>query len=83
MPLKILLVVVIFLIPMIPTFWALMDIPKRRFPVWKSKVIWFAVVATLPVVGALLYIFLIRHKTQPIQSMEPSPPREEDIRTDA
>ncbi|MEM5790172.1 MAG: PLDc N-terminal domain-containing protein [Syntrophobacteraceae bacterium] len=83
MPLKILLLVAIFLIPMIPTFWAILDIPKRQFPTWKSKVIWFAVVSTLPVIGAMLYIFFVRRKTQPIRSPEPSTTLEEEIKTDA
>jgi len=83
MPFRIMLVALIFMIPMIPTFWALIDIPKRQFPQWKSKVIWFAVVATVPFAGAMLYILFIRRHTQPKLCMQPSTPREEEIRSDA
>ena len=47
---------VIVIIPVIPTMWAIVDLPKRRFSSTKSKVIWFAVVSTLPCLGAILYI---------------------------
>ncbi|MEN6439085.1 MAG: PLDc N-terminal domain-containing protein [Syntrophobacter sp.] len=83
MPFRIMFVALLFMIPMIPTFWALIDIPKRQFPQWKSKVIWFAIVSTVPFAGAMLYILFIRRHTQPKPRLEPSTPREEEIRTDA
>jgi hypothetical protein len=66
MPFKILLVVLIVMLPMIPTFWAIIDIPKRRFASRAKKIIWFAVVATLPFFGAMLYIFIARRSTEPV-----------------
>jgi hypothetical protein len=45
-----------------------MDLPKRRFSSTTSKVIWFAVVSTLPCLGATLYILLARRNTQPENS---------------
>ncbi|MFZ2445367.1 MAG: PLD nuclease N-terminal domain-containing protein [Syntrophobacteraceae bacterium] len=83
MPLKILLVVLIFALPLIPTFWAILDIPKRQFSSVKAKLLWFGLVATLPFIGAMIYIFLGRRHTQPLQDPTPPTPREEDIRTDA
>ncbi|MHC1726791.1 MAG: PLD nuclease N-terminal domain-containing protein [Syntrophobacteraceae bacterium] len=65
---KIIVLVLIFLIPLIPTFWAILDIPRRRFPSTKSKMIWFAVVSTLPCVGGIFYFLLGRRQTQPIGS---------------
>lgn len=65
---RILLVALILFLPLIPTFWAILDIPRRRFSSLKAKVIWFAVVSTLPVIGAILYFSLARRKTQPINS---------------
>jgi hypothetical protein len=65
MPFKILLVFLLFAIPIMPTFWALQDIPKRRFDDRKKKLLWFALVATLPCLGAVLYILLVRRHTQP------------------
>ncbi|MGO9553931.1 MAG: PLDc N-terminal domain-containing protein [Syntrophobacteraceae bacterium] len=46
--------------------WAIVDLPGRRFSSTKSKVIWFAVVSTLPCLGAILYILLVRRNTQPL-----------------
>ena len=65
-PLSLLILIVIVIIPMIPTFWAIVDLPKRRFSSTKSKVIWFAVVSTLPCIGATLYFLLVRRNTQPL-----------------
>jgi hypothetical protein len=67
MPFKILLVVVVLLLPMAPTFWAILDIPKRRFSSTKRKIVWFLVVATLPCLGAILYITLARRHTGPVE----------------
>ena len=49
---------VIVAVPVIPTFWAIVDLPRRRFSSTKYKVIWFAVVSTLPCLGAALYFYL-------------------------
>ncbi len=66
MPFKILLVGIILILPLLPTFWAILDIPKRRFSSYKSKMIWFLVVSTLPFVGAIFYIALARRHTEPL-----------------
>lgn len=64
---KVILLLLIFSIPLIPTFWAILDIPKRRFASTKRKVLWFLTVSSLPCVGAVLYIFLGRRSTEPIE----------------
>ena len=64
--LNLLILIAIVIIPIIPTFWAIVDLPKRRFPSTKSKVIWFAIVSTLPCLGATLYFLLVRRNTQPL-----------------
>lgn len=66
MPHRILLIIFVLLIPWIPTLWAILDVPRRRFPSTRGKVIWFAVVSLLPVLGAILYISLVRRNTQPL-----------------
>ena len=76
MPLKLLILVAIFVLPLAPTFWAIQDIPRRRFATPRKKLAWFAVVSTLPFLGAMLYILIARRHTQPAQS--PSP----DLTTD-
>jgi uncharacterized membrane protein YhaH (DUF805 family) len=67
MPLKILLIVLLFVLPITPTFWALQDIPRRRFPDRKKKLIWFLLVATLPCIGAMVYILFVRRSTVPTE----------------
>ena len=68
MPFKILIVVLILTLPMVPTFWAIFDIPKRRFPTRARKVIWFALVATFPFFGAVFYILFARRTTEPLSA---------------
>ena len=54
--LRILLLMILLLLPMVPTIWAIRDVAYRRFPSFKAKVIWFIVVTLVPVLGALVYI---------------------------
>jgi beta-lactamase regulating signal transducer with metallopeptidase domain len=54
--LRILLLIVLLLLPMVLTFWAIRDVARRSFSSLKAKVIWFAVVTLLPVLGALVYL---------------------------
>lgn len=63
--LKVLLVIILFGLPMVPTFWAIQDIPKRKFLSPRRKVVWFITVSTLPFIGAVAYIFFERKKTEP------------------
>jgi hypothetical protein len=66
MPFKLLLVIIVLALPLLPTFWAILDIPKRRFATTRMKFIWFFVVATLPFLGAIFYIIFARRHTQPV-----------------
>jgi hypothetical protein len=66
---RMLLVVVLLILPLIPTFWAILDIPKRRFSSIKKKIIWFVVVSSLPCVGALFYLALARRHTEPSETL--------------
>lgn len=72
MPLRMLLVMALFILPMVPTFWAIQDIPKRRFPTRRKKIGWFLLVSALPCVGALLYLLFIRKSTVPSMDEEVS-----------
>ena len=54
--LRILLLIVLLLLPIVPTLWAIRDVAYRRFPTTKAKVVWFLVVTLLPVLGALIYM---------------------------
>jgi hypothetical protein len=66
---RMLLVVILLILPLIPTFWAILDVPKRRFSSIKKKIIWFVVVSSLPCVGALLYLALARRHTEPSETL--------------
>lgn len=68
MPIKILVILSILALPLIPTFWAIQDIPKRKFPTPKKKIIWFLTVSTLPFIGAMFYIAIGRRQTQPLEN---------------
>ncbi len=59
---RILILAFIFLLPLVPTFWAIVDVAKRAFSDFRIKVIWFAIVTFIPVFGALLYFFYGRKK---------------------
>lgn len=63
---NILALIVILLLPLLPTFWAILDIPKRRFSSVRKKVLWFLLVSTFPFVGAMFYISVARRHTEPI-----------------
>jgi len=67
MPLKLVLIIAIFLLPLAPTFWAIVDIPKRRFATSKKKLLWFVTVSTLPFFGAVLYLLIARRHTTPME----------------
>jgi len=65
---RLVLLIILLLLPMVPTFWAILDIPKRRFSSVKKKIIWFLVVSGLPCVGALFYLALERRHTEPLET---------------
>jgi hypothetical protein len=62
--LRILLLVALLIIPMIPTFWAIRDVARSRFPSLTAKAVWFVVVTLLPVLGALAYIIAGRPRKE-------------------
>ena len=72
---RILILAFVFLLPMVPTFWAIIDVAKRAFSDFRIKVIWLAIVTFIPVFGALLYFFYGRKKYT--ISMEAKAPEDE------
>ncbi|MCX7821904.1 MAG: PLDc N-terminal domain-containing protein [Syntrophobacterales bacterium] len=67
--LSVILTLLLLFVPLIPTFWAIQDIPKRKFISPKRKIIWFFTVSTIPFFGALVYLIFERKKTEPIVYM--------------
>ena len=47
---------VILILPMVFTLWAIRHVVYGQFPTLKTKYLWLAVVTLLPVVGALIYL---------------------------
>ncbi len=80
MAINMVILMVILAIPLIPTFWAILDIPKRRFPTPRRKVVWFFTVSTLPFVGAVLYILFGRRNTLLLSDYAPTSVPEETSR---
>ena len=60
-----LLLMVIIALPLGVTFWAILDIPKRRFPEPRKQIRWLWIVATLPLIGAVFYLIAVRPNTEP------------------
>ena len=53
---NLIILLVILILPMVFTFWAIRDVAYGRFPTPQTKYIWLAVVTLLPVVGGLVYL---------------------------
>lgn len=68
MPLKMLMLAIIFGAPLVPTFWSILDIPKRRFASERQKLLWIFIVATLPFIGGMIYILFVRRTTEPLET---------------
>lgn len=45
----------ILLLPMVPTFWAIRDVAHRSFDDPQKKMIWLLIIIFLPVLGGLIY----------------------------
>lgn len=70
---KIVLVLILFVLPLVPTFWAIQDVPKRQFRSPRRKLLWFMSVSIFPFVGAVVYILFERKKTESINVFMPVP----------
>jgi len=53
---NLIILLVILILPMLLTFWAIRDVAYGQFPTLQTKYIWLVVVTLLPVVGALVYL---------------------------
>lgn len=66
MPENLVILIILLCLPLVPTFWAIVDIPKRKFPSSNKKLLWMGIVSTLPFFGAMVYILFVRRHTQPL-----------------
>lgn len=54
--------VIIWLLPMAPTFWSILDIWTHSFEDSQTKMLWLVITIFVPVFGGLAYIFWGRKK---------------------
>ncbi|MDD5153263.1 MAG: PLD nuclease N-terminal domain-containing protein [Desulfovibrionales bacterium] len=52
---RLIIVILILLLPMVPTFLAIRDVVHRPFDDPQKKMIWLLIVIFLPVLGGLIY----------------------------
>jgi hypothetical protein len=52
----------ILLLPMVPTFWAIVDIAHRDFSTLKKKALWGALIVFVPCLGGLVYLIFGRRQ---------------------
>jgi Phospholipase_D-nuclease N-terminal len=53
---NLIILLIILILPMVFTFWAIRDVVYGQFPTLQTKYVWLAVVTLLPVVGGLVYL---------------------------
>jgi hypothetical protein len=58
----ILLILLILLLPMVPTFWAIVDMAYRDFGTLKKKALWGVFVIGVPCLGGLVYLIFGRRQ---------------------
>ncbi|MCK4485968.1 MAG: PLDc_N domain-containing protein [Desulfobacterales bacterium] len=56
------LMVLILLLPMVPTFWAIVDVAHRDFGTLKKKALWGAFIVFVPCLGGLVYLIFGRRQ---------------------
>jgi hypothetical protein len=56
------LALVLFLLPMVPTFWAIVDVAYRDFGSVRKKAIWGVFVVVVPCLGGIVYLIFGRRQ---------------------
>jgi hypothetical protein len=57
-----LLTLLILLLPMVPTFWAIVDVAYRDFGTVRKKALWGVFVICVPCLGGLVYLIFGRRQ---------------------
>lgn len=55
-------IVALLLIPIIPTFWAIIDIGYKDFGSIQRKALWGLLVVFVPCIGGIIYLLFGRRK---------------------
>jgi hypothetical protein len=56
------LILLILLLPMVPTFWAIVDVAYRDFGTLKKKALWGMLVVLVPCLGGIIYLIFGRRQ---------------------
>ena len=56
------LILLILLLPMVPTFWAIVDVAYRDFGTLKKRALWGAFIVFVPCLGGLVYLIFGRRQ---------------------
>lgn len=66
------LTLLILLLPMIPTFWAIVDVANRDFGTLRKKALWGAFIVFVPCLGGIVYLIFGRRqgKKYPVNDTE-------------
>lgn len=62
------LAILILLLPMVPTFWGIVDIAYRDFGTLRKKALWGIFVAFVPCLGGIVYLIFGRRQGTKIRS---------------
>ncbi|MBE9580491.1 MAG: PLDc_N domain-containing protein [Proteobacteria bacterium] len=54
------LILLMLILPMVPTFWAIVDLAHRDFGTLRKKALWGVFVVFLPCLGGLVYLIFGR-----------------------
>lgn len=60
------LAIVILLVPMVPTFWAIVDLAYKNFGTLKRKALWGLFVVLVPCLGGIVYLIFGRRQGKKI-----------------
>ncbi len=56
------LTLLVFLLPMVPTIWAIVDVAYRDFGSVRKKAIWGVFVVVVPCIGGIVYLIFGRRQ---------------------
>ena len=56
------LILLILILPIVPTFWAIIDVAYREFPSIKTKALWGVFVVFVPCIGGIVYLIIGRRQ---------------------
>ncbi|MGD9022707.1 MAG: PLD nuclease N-terminal domain-containing protein [Deltaproteobacteria bacterium] len=62
------LALVLFFLPMVPTFWAIVDVAYREFDSIRKKALWGAFVVFVPCLGGIVYLIFGRRQGKKVAS---------------